>query len=532
MSTWDEVTKGNSGITKLDIDQFIDRCSKSKLFFAKHMCGLELSGKQPELIESMTNKQNVIAVFNRQGGKSTTLAVDDAHDLLFKTYPDGHEEWIIIYAPVQRQAEIIFGKVLHILEKNPIEDITQAFMKYHNKTGNIEMFNGNRLNARTASPNANIRGESPTKIQIDESQGVSDQQYYEAIIPSGSTTDAKIQEIGTPAGRNHFYRTFHKAEGDALRSTRYKTILQTWRECPFISKSYIAEQMSSMPEKSFKQEYECVWDLDEGFAWDYESIINAQIMPPENIPPEPKVKYVAGMDVAKKPAETVLVIFKVTPMNTLQQVFMDKESKTDWPEILSSMVDGVMTYKPSFMCFDRTGIGDAPFDFFKREVIRRDPDWKTWTKKYLEDVVYTNKLKGEMVADVDMLLHQNKFTKADIENRFGNVMNDEANDMIYQNALTLSSAESIKNQMSAFQSKRSESGFIKFFSEKGLNNDICNAIMLAVRAWKNLYGKRWITKDMPDRKVIAYGKPTRFAEGGRISTTMGTRLPKLEDSPY
>ncbi len=525
MSTWEEISKGNKGVTKIDIDQFIDKSSKSKLFFAKYMCGLELSGRQPELIDKMNKYQNVIAVFNRQGGKSTTLAIDDAHDLLFKSNSDGQEEHIIVFAPIKDQADIIFGKVLHILEKNPIENITKEFIKYHNKTGNIEMHNGHKMNAKTASPNSSIRGHSPTKIQIDESQDISDKKYYEDIIPSGSTTDAKIQEIGTPAGRNHFYRTFYKADTDEKRASRYQIIKQTWRECTFISQKYIEEQMSQMPEKSFKQEYECIWDLDEGFAWDYDSIVNAQILPPENIPPEARAKYVAGMDVAKKPAETVLIILKVSPMNTLQQVYMDKESKSDWPEILSNMADGVMAYKPSYMCFDRTGIGDAPFDFFKREIIRRDPEWKSWTRKYLEDVVYTNKLKGEMVSDVDMLLHQNKFNKVAIEKRFGDVMDEDAQEMLCQNALTLSRAESIKDQMTSFQSKRSETGFIKFFSDRGVNNDICNALMLAVRAWKNLVGKRWNPDGKP-RRTIAYGKPTRFSEGGRLPTTMGNRLPR------
>ena len=528
MSTWDDIKNGNRGVTKKDIDQFINKCSKSKPFFSKYMCNMELSGKQPELIDKMNKHQNVIAVFNRQGGKSTTLAIDDAHDLLFKSHSDGHEEWIIVYAPIKNQAEIIFGKVIHFLENNPIESITKQFIKYKNRTGNIEMHSGNRMNARTASPNANIRGESPTKIQVDESQDVSDKQYYEAIIPSGSTTDAKIQEIGTPAGRNHFYRTFHKIEEDG-RATRYKKVIQTWRECDIISMKYIQEQMSSMPEKSFKQEYECIWDLDEGFAFDYDSILNAQIMPAENIPPEARAKYVAGMDVAKKPAETVLWIAKVTPMNTLQQVYMDRESRSDWPDILSSMIDGVMAYKPSFMCFDRTGIGDAPFDFFKREILRRDSEWRGWTKKYLEDVVYTNKLKAEMVSDVDMLLHQNKFNKKVIEERFGDVMNEDAQEMIHQNALTLSCAESIKDQMSAFQSKRSETGFIKFFSEKGINNDICNAVMLGVRAWKNLVGKRWSPNGKPN-KIISYGKSMQFNRGQiKLPTTMGSKLPKRTD---
>lgn len=521
MSYWDEFDNGKKRFSKKDIEEFSLKCKTNKFFFAKHICKMEPQGKQPELLNKMNKYQNVIAVFNRQGGKSTTLAMDDAHDLLYKEYSDGHAEWINIYAPIQNQATIIFGKVLDFLDRNPI---TRQFIKYHNRTGYLEMKNGNKLMAKTASPNANIRGDSPTKIQIDESQNVCDKQYYEAIIPSGSTTDAKIQEIGTPAGRNHFYRTYHNAETIGVK-TLYKTVIQRWHECPIISKTYIEEQMATMPKKSFEQEYLCKWDLDEGFAWDYDLIIKSLIMPPENLPPEPKTPYVAGLDVAKSPAETVLWIAKVTPQNNLQQVYIDRMGGMDWTEMIHDAIEGVFAYKPSYMCFDATGIGSPAYDFFVQEVIRRDPEWKSWTRRYLEDVVYTQSLKTEMVSDVDRMLCQNKFTKDQIIERYDSVFHDDANTMIYENGLTLSTLDEIKNQMLAFKAKRTESGKLKFMSEGGVNNDICNAIMLGVRAHKMLKGKMW-TPDGRSRKQIAVGKRTvAHGSGGKLPTSYRA-LPK------
>jgi len=509
MSWWDELSKGNAKFTRKDVIQFANKCEKNKIFFAKHMCKIEPSGKQPELLYKMNKYQNVIAIFNRQGGKSTTFALDDAHDLLFKDYSDGHIEWIIVYAPIQNQAEIIFGKVLTFIDKNPI---TQKYIRYHNRTGYLEMENGNKLMAKSASPNANIRGDSPTKIQVDESQAVCDKQYYEAIIPSGSTTDAKIQEIGTPAGRNHFYRTYHNAETLGIK-TQYKTVMQRWHECPIISKTYIEEQMQSMPKKSFDQEYLCQWDLDEGFAWDYEVVLKSLVMPPENIPPEPKVPYVAGIDVAKSPAETVLWIAKVTPMNTLQQVYIDRMGGMDWSEMIRDVMAGIVAYKPSMVCFDATGIGSPAFDFFVQEMKRISPEWKAWTKKCLEDVIYTQSVKTEMVADVDRMLCMNQFTKDQIIERYGDVLDDEACEMIHQNGLTLSTLDETKNQMLSFKAKRTDSGKLKFMSEGGVNNDICNAIMLGVRAHKMLRGKMW-TPDGKSRKIISAGGRNIGHKGG------------------
>jgi len=518
MSYWDELSNGNVTFTKKDIAKFTERCEKSKPFFSKYICGVDPTPKQTELLNKMNKYQNVVAVFNRQGGKSTIFGIDDAHDLLYKDYSDGHEEWINVYAPVQEQSRLIFGKVYDILDKNPI---TRQFIERHNHTGFIQMKNGNKMMSKSASPNANIRGDSPTKIQVDESQGVCDKQYYEAIIPSGSATDAKIQEIGTPAGRNHFYKTYHNAKTHGVKS-RYKIVIQRWHECPFIKKSYIEEQMENMPRKAFEQEYLCKWDLDEGFAWDYEIVVNSLIMPEYNIPPEKKTPYVAGLDVAKSPAETVLWVAKVTKMNTLQQVYINRVGSTDWPEMIHDSLEGVVAYKPSYMCFDATGIGQPAFDFFVQEVRRYGDEWKRWAKKCLEDVVYTNPLKTEMVSDVDKLLCQNKFTKDQIEERFGDVMTDEAQEMMNQNGLCLSTLPEVKNQMLAFKAVRLESGRIKFVSDKGINNDICNAVMLGVKAHKSMRGRMWTPDGRRVKQVAVGGQNVIHSGGGQLPSSFKT----------
>ena len=64
---------------------------------------------------------------------------------------------------------------------------------------------------------------------MDETQDITDVKYYEDIVPSGAATNAKIQEIGTPAKRNHFYKTFYYDKA-------FKKVKQTWEECPFISR--------------------------------------------------------------------------------------------------------------------------------------------------------------------------------------------------------------------------------------------------------------------------------------------------------
>ena len=76
--------------------------------------------------------------------------------------------------------------------------------------------------------------------------------------------------------------------------------------------------------------------------------------------------------------------------------------------------------------------------------------------------------------------------------------------------------------MLSFKSKRTESGRIKYTSDQGVNDDICNALTLAVRAWKQLRGSGWNPND-EKKKIIAYGKNTHFS-GSKLPTMMGQSL--------
>jgi hypothetical protein len=481
-NTWDDIGRGkiSGSVTKQDIREFVEKCKKRKPFFMKYICRIPPSPKQIECLTKGSKHKSFIAVFNRQGGKSTVFAVDNAHDLLFKTHKDGHSEWIITYAPIKNQAEIIFGRTLGFIENNPL---TTKWIKYKNRTGHIELMNDNKMDAKSASPTANIRGDSPTKIQIDESQDVSDKQYYESIIPSGSATDAYIQEIGTPRGRNHFYKTYNE-------HNEYYKVIQLWSECPFISKNYIRDKMKSMPKKSFEQEYLCKWNLDDGYAWDYNDIKNAQILPPESIPPRNGAIYVAGLDVAKSPADTVLWIAEVDKeSHNMVQVHLEILSGLDWTIMTSAVIDTILEYRPKKMCFDATGIGQPAFDWFKRDMIDREPSMRYWIKKHVEPVVYTNTLKNDMVSDVDKLLCENRINANRVTKLYGDTFLDNPKAMKHifdMNALTLSTQEEIGDELTNFRKKRTAAGRIVFFKEEGVKDDVCNSIMMGVRARNNL----------------------------------------------
>ena len=131
------------------------------------------------------------------------------------------------------------------------------------------MKNGAEFHALSASEQAHIRGHSPTIIQIDESQDISDKKYYEDILPSGSATGAKIQEIGTTTGRNHFYRNTLQSSN---KEHKVHVVYQSYRECPFTNPKYIARMKRRMPKARFQREFENVFDVDYGMAFPFDPL--------------------------------------------------------------------------------------------------------------------------------------------------------------------------------------------------------------------------------------------------------------------
>ena len=338
--------------TKEDLDLTVRKLSSNPIFFQKHFLTLKrkqftMSAKQVDLVNYCMNEQFVIGVFNRQGGKSTSLAVVDVHDLCFA---EGDETYI--FAPIKDQSDIIFGKVKDFLMGNELL-WNYVDQKGGNRQGYLRFVNGNDITVMSASDQSHVRGHSPTKIQIDESQDISDFKYYEDILPSGSTTDAKIQESGTPMGRNHFY--------DTWRGDGFKKVMQIVTESPYTSKSYVEMMRQKMPKASFDQEFFCVWNLDIGSAFDKKMLDNIFTLKEFEDKMEDKL-YFAGVDVGKSPARTVLSVLRQTSKEKYKQAYMRTFEYDDYTDIIRELADELAFWNPVKTCIDRTGVGDPVAD--------------------------------------------------------------------------------------------------------------------------------------------------------------------------
>lgn len=342
-------------LTEKNVDAYADRLEQDYEFFCVQMLGFQPSPKQIEMVHAIENNMHVEGIFNRQGGKSTCLASYDAWKL-----PFGDRDMVIyLFAPILDQTKIIAGKLRQFIKGNKLlMSYMDEFSKFH-----ITTRGGAEFQAVSASEQSHIRGHSPTIIQIDESQDIKDFKYYEDILPSGSSTGAKVQEIGTTRGRNHFYRN--------TLNPQIVKVYQHWTECPFTDIDYIERMKRITPRRKFEMEYCNIFDVDFGMAFPYEQLNSTFTLEPT---PDcldeggAKGEFFIGVDFGKHEDETVCAVIKQVLQDDgihFYQSDLGRWDTSDYDEIMADMAENYFeVYNPENALGDKTGVGEGVMDMF------------------------------------------------------------------------------------------------------------------------------------------------------------------------
>jgi len=427
----------------MESGEFIDRCEKDVAFFAHHILYKQkrvLSPKQIELINAFKTHYHAAGISTRQGGKSTTLGVYDTHELCFGKAKDGEPDHTFIYAPILDQTEIVMGVIHQFFNTVPLlKGYVDEQLKY-----SIRMKNGNTLTAMSASELSHVRGHSPTKIQIDESQDISDRKYFDDILPSGAATGAKIQETGTPKGRNHFYQlTRIKEEG-------LKIVYQHWEECPFIDKAYVLRRKARMPRAKFEAEFCCKFLTETNVAFATQMLDTIISLDPDEPVKIPEMRqFFLGGDIGKQD-ESVFVILGWDGKK-LYQVDMRR---------LSSFASYKSVHEEIVSLYDEYNIANGLIDATREEsLVDMLPD-----NLNVEGIFLSSEEKQGIVEEFLKLGE-------------GNV------EVGYDPQVFLWKDYDLRQQFYEWEAKKLKSGKTRYHHPKGSNDDIVIATLLACKAY-------------------------------------------------
>lgn len=158
-------------------------------------------------------KRFKVVAAGRRFGKShlaaALLSIAAFEEVNYRGYPITQEHPVYYVAPTFEQARrIIWPKLRQMLGFA----VSGGYITNENTNdGWLELVNGHRIYIRGADNPDSLRGISPAFIVMDEYADMKPAVWYEIIEPALMDVEAQALFIGTPKGKNHFYKMFMAA---------------------------------------------------------------------------------------------------------------------------------------------------------------------------------------------------------------------------------------------------------------------------------------------------------------------------------
>lgn len=248
---------------------------------------------------------------------------------------------------------------------------------------------------RTANDPDNLAGEGLVKVVLDEAARMKEY-AFDVTRTNLTATRGQVLRIGTPKGRNRFYREFNRGLDPTIGHTRSFQCPTSVN--PFIPEEEIELARNDIPEPMFRQEYgaEFVDDVDVVFPG-FRSCVKAGTLSP----PKADHRYVAGLDLGRSTTRTVLAIFdqSVTPYPL---VYLDRFFKMPWEMIEGRVMKALSKYGADCLV-DATGPGDRVFSALRRAV----------KGARVSPFVYSVRSKQPLVENLQIMIEKGEVALAD-----------------------------------------------------------------------------------------------------------------------
>jgi hypothetical protein len=374
------------------VEDLIDKVLEFTYMLAGHPLHLYQIPFARRIIRSVLTNDGALltALAARQSGKSEILANVVAALMvllprLARIYPDllgkfADGFWVGMFAPIEAQAETLFGRTvtrlsseraIDILGDPEIDDVTA---KNPGVTRGVKLKkSGSVLLMMTANPRAKIESKSFHLIIIDECQDADDLIVSKSISPMGAYYNATMVKTGTPTTKkNNFYKSIQiNKRSQVARASRRSHFEWTWKDVVKVNpnyKKYIRKEMLQLGEDSdeFQMSYNCRWMLDRGMfisqsMFDELGDTSQQIVKGWNQSP-----VVVGIDPARKVDSTVVTVLWVNWDAPDEFGFFDHRvlnwleiQGDDWEEQYFQIVNFLAPYDVLAVGVDSTGVGDA-----------------------------------------------------------------------------------------------------------------------------------------------------------------------------
>lgn len=199
----------------------------------------------PAQMKVFNSKARFVAVAaGRRFGKSDLAAKRAITKALDPRNTQKKPVWLV--GPAQPQMKQIYWNVLLALAEPVVKDI-------HVNDGNITLVNGVQLGLRGSDRPDNMRGSGLWDVTIDEYADMKPQAWESILRPALADVKGTGLFIGSPKGRNHFYRLCMDAQADTTGEWEYFHF--TTLDNPFIDPREVDAARRTMSSAMFRQEF-------------------------------------------------------------------------------------------------------------------------------------------------------------------------------------------------------------------------------------------------------------------------------------
>lgn len=215
--------------------------------------GVEPDEWQARFLRSEASR--VLLNCSRQAGKSTTTAVKSLHKALYEP-----GSLTLVLGPAERQAKELFGKVSDFYRKLGCRVRADSDRKL-----GMVLENGSRIEALPGSEKT-IRGFSGVDLLIlDEAARVDDGLYY-AVRPMLAVSGGALMMLSSPYGKRG---VFYEAWTNGSDWEKYEVSAV---ECPRIPAEFLKQEREALPDRIYRQEYECSFEETEDQVFSHEDV--------------------------------------------------------------------------------------------------------------------------------------------------------------------------------------------------------------------------------------------------------------------
>ena len=392
----------------------------------------------------------------RQVGKTMSTAVKAIHfaffaPLMLKTVK--HECTIVIAAPTQNQAGIMYDRIRSLIMNNSFlkgyvvrNTQTELWVNFLDNTGMSKI-----VTRATGEKGTTLRGYSPHCIIADECSFIKTD-ILKAFLPSGMATQARVWLTSTPFSKSGYFY-------EACQNSKMKNPEGLWTEFhvkstenPLVKEDpTFIEEIKRLTKEEYVQEVEGEF-LDIGNALIPNTLLREAVRDKK---PVGEVSYYMGVDVARSGRdETVYTVISVDKEDEIFVEDVFAESQSNVVDVCGRIGDMVRDYRLETVFIDETGLGGGLIDLAREQDIPA------------RGVVFSLQEKASMYKNLRLLFENHR--------------------------ITLKKVDKLVYQLSYLTREYTESGIMKVRSEE--HDDYPDSLVLACRAVSS--GNTWHVIDV------------------------------------